>query len=269
MSPVYSPETDLHLLRNHAVTDAGERRLWLSKLAVLPEPIAIHCPVLGLCGFSSALTWDPQADHLELVGQAEPGVPLPDCPAPLGQRVRALVVALHEGVKLQFELDALAIAPGPDSAQGLWRLQSRMPHVIYRLQRRDAFRVTPSPLAPAQLWLATPGQAGRERSVQVVDVSATGMAFRWPERADTPPHEGSRLARCRLELAGTLPIECTLVVTETRADDDAADPRLRVGCRFEGLSPSEARAVQIYVNLAQVRARAKRPQVGLRIASAA
>ncbi|MCX7204003.1 MAG: hypothetical protein NTV17_17585 [Burkholderiales bacterium] len=115
MSPVYSPETDLHLLQSHAVTDAGERRLWLSKLAVLPEPIAIHCPVLGLCGFSSALTWDPQADHLELVGQAEPGVPLPDCSAPLGQRVRALVVALHEGVKLQFELDALAIAPGPDS----------------------------------------------------------------------------------------------------------------------------------------------------------
>jgi hypothetical protein len=35
------------------------------------------------------------------------------------------------------------------------------------------------------------------------------------------------------------------------------------------LSPSEARAVQIYVNLAQVRARAKRPQVGLRTASTA
>jgi c-di-GMP-binding flagellar brake protein YcgR len=269
MSPVYSPETDPQLLHAHAVTDAGERQVWLSRLAVLPEPIAIHCPVLGLCGFSSSLTWNPQTDQLELVGQAEPGVQLPDCSPPMGQCVRALVVALHEGVKLQFELDAQAIAPAPGSAQGLWRLQARLPQIIYRLQRRDAFRVTPSALAPAQLWLATPGQAGRERTVQVVDVSATGIAFRWPERTDAPPQQGSRLARCRLELAGTVPIDCTLVVTETRAGEDAADPRLRVGCRFEGLSPSEARAVQIYVNLAQVRARAKRPQLGLRATSTA
>jgi hypothetical protein len=262
MPTVYSPETDAELLSRHAVTDIAERRTWMKQLARQAEPIALHCDALGLCGFASQLRWDESNATLELLAQPEPGL-LTGAEIRCTEPLHATAVALIEGVKLQFDIAARACAPTAHATDGHWRLHAAMPEVIHRLQRRDAFRVVPSAMAPAELWLLTPGERARERSVQIADVSATGIAFRWPKQAGPAPATGSRLIDCRLELSGTIPIDCTLIVTEsgTEPTTDSSDARVRVGSRFEGLSPSAARAVQVYVNLAQVRARARRPQI--------
>lgn len=269
----YAPESDLALLSRHAVTELDERRNWMQRLGTQSEPIALHCAALGLCGIATQLVWHPANDTLELLALPEPdlqGTEQANRSGPL----RATAVALHEGVKLQFEIQGRVSPPSPSKTDPHWRLIAPLPLVIHRLQRRDAFRVKPPPAAPAELWLQTPGERSGERSVTVTDISATGIAFQWPLLAGFAPRPGERLDHCRLELSGTIPIDCTLVVSAVQTDGrvgdkgtapaDDAQSCVRVGSRFESLSPSAARAIQVYVNLAQTRSRIRRPQVSSR-----
>jgi len=266
----YAPESDAALLSRHAVTDIDERRSWMNRLATQSEPIALHCTALGLCGIATRLVWHANDDRLELLALPEPGLQVTDQARTSGS-LRATAVALHQGIKLQFELQARVSPPSASQTDPHWRLIAPLPPVIHRLQRRDAFRVVPPAAAPAELWLPTPGERSGERSVTVADISATGIAFQWPALAGPAPAPGARLSHCRLELSGTIPIDCTLMVTAVQADTasaqtgtsqaDADRSRMRVGSRFESLSPSAARAIQVYVNLAQVRTRTRRPQV--------
>jgi hypothetical protein len=69
---------------------------------------------------------------------------------------------------------------------------------------------------------------------------------------------GTRLAGCRLELPAALPMRCTLAI---RSAEPRPDAPVRLGGEFEGLDPAAARAVQVFVNLAQTRTRRARPHL--------
>ena len=66
---------------------------------------------------------------------------------------------------------------------------------------------------------------------------------------------------CRLELPANAPIRCSLVVRGLRRPPAGSSAPIRVGCEFEGLDASAERAIQVFVNLAQTRARRARPLV--------
>ncbi|RPH43735.1 MAG: flagellar brake protein [Burkholderiales bacterium] len=248
------PEHDPDVFERFGIPDTAERVRLLRALAESGEMVTLHAPrpTDGQV-VSRVLALDAAHGTIDLEFTTD------DARRDVFRAADAAVaVALLHRVKLQFELARFTIVGDGDRG----RLRAPLPQRLARLQRRDAYRVEPTPSASPRLWL---NDGHGERAVRILDVSATGLAFEWPD-AGTPPQPGTRLGGSRLELPATAPIRCELVV---RATEPIADPYsdptervpLRVGCAFEALEPSAARAVQVFVNLAQSRGRKARPRL--------
>jgi hypothetical protein len=123
----------------------------------------------------------------------------------------------------------------------------------------EAFRVAPATESTARLWVRDPGGPDGERRIPVTDVSATGLGLRMQRSDSDAPVVGTVFDRVRMELPGTSPIHCDLVVRAIGADLSGERGALRVGCEFRGLDSAAARAVQVFVNTAQTRGRRLRP----------
>lgn len=249
MSP-FRPETDVAALARHAIGDAAERGRLLASLAEQGEVIALY-PAGAADAFvvSRALGCDAAHGRLELEFTADAARE-----STFARAGRATAVALLARVKLQFELDRLRI----DGTTRRLLAEARGPFA--RLQRRDAFRVVPPPDAQARLAVS---EGSAEHRVVVLDVSATGIAFRFDAPPSPLPKLGQVWSGCRLELPATAAIRCALQVrsVDPMVTEDHA-PQVRIGCEFAGLEPSAARAVQVYVNAAQTRRRRLRPSLG-------
>lgn len=253
MSPAHRIPPDATAYADWGVADRAERLRLLRALADGREMVTLHAGDDDDCFVvSRVLGVDAGSGTVDLEFHTDDG--RRDAFRAAG---RATAVALLDRVTLRFELLRPTIAG--DGERG--RLRAALPERMARMQRRDAFRVAPP--VSAVPTLAVPGPSG-SRSVRVLDVSATGIAFEW-EGPEPAPAPGTRLVDCRLELPASVPIRCGLTVrgVEPLADpfDDPSRRPLRVGCEFEGLEPSAARSIQVYVNLAQTRGRRVRPRL--------
>lgn len=248
------PETDAALLERHRVHDGTERIRLLAELAASRTPVVLHVGAGHGSGVPARLARvDPATGGLELALDVSPEA-LAACRAALGAAGAVTGVAIQAGVKLQFVLDRMT--PAGDGPQAT--LRAALPGTLVRVQRRDAYRIAPSPLAVPRLWLRDPQAPSAPRAVTVTDLSATGVSFRIPAPAALAA-VGERLAADPLELPATLPIRCGLRV---RAIEPEPDGALRVGCAFEALEPAAERALQVFVNAAQLRGRAPGPRIG-------
>jgi len=248
------PETDVTLLERHRVEDGAERIRLLVGLAAAHTPVALHVGGPHGSGVSARLeTVDAEAGSLSITLDMPPDVQVA-CRTMLRSAGGATGVAIQPGAKLQFPLDGLTCADDDSRAA----LRARLPTTLVRLQRRDAYRIAPSPLAFPRLWLRDSETPQTAHAVAVTDLSATGVSFRVPATGPTPAI-GDRLDADPLELPATLPIRCALRV---RVVAIGADGELRVGCAFEGLEPAAERTLQVFVNAAQVRGRTPKPQLG-------
>lgn len=151
-------------------------------------------------------------------------------------------VAYLDGVKIQFDarLRGVALPPGPA------RLHGAPPLAVYRLQRRDAYRV---PIPPGQGRCVIREAPGTERSFGIVDLSVRGLLLAWQEEGR--PAVGNVWEHSRIEFAGRPPLPCMLVASRI---DEAADP-IRVGCEFGPMPPEVERALQVLVNDLQLEPR--------------
>ncbi|MFZ4758010.1 MAG: flagellar brake protein [Burkholderiaceae bacterium] len=244
------PERDPDLLARHAVEESGERLRLLQGLYDQREMVTLYAGAGQDCfAVSRVLGFDTARGTFDLEFNTD------DCRRTLFRETgRVTGVALPRRVKLQFALERFTIAGDGERA----RLRAPLPVALARLQRRDAFRVEPPPQATPRLWLH--GAQG-EFPVQVFDVSATGVAFAWPTDQPAPPI-GTRLQRCRFELPGNAPIRCDLVVRGVEPIGVDSPAQVRVGSAFDALDSPAARAIQVFVNLAQVRGRRARPRLG-------
>jgi c-di-GMP-binding flagellar brake protein YcgR len=243
------PETDPRRLAPHAVDDGAERLGLLEALRAADEMVTLHAArdldcfvvsrVVGLDAARGTIDFEFKTDDAR--------------EAAFRRADRLVGVAFPGGVKLQFELARFTIVDLPDPA----RLRAHLPERAWRIQRRDAYRVTPPPHGLARLHLPD-GEAARE--VAVVDVSATGLAYL--ARSADAPEVGARMAGALLGLPACAPIRCVLHVRDVAPAFGEDRATLRVGCELEGLDPPAMRAVQVYVNAAQVRARRARPRIG-------
>ncbi|MCX7229642.1 MAG: flagellar brake protein [Burkholderiales bacterium] len=246
---------DADVLERFGIDDGVERLRLLRALADSRERVTLHTAEDADCHVvSCVLGVDAAAGTIELEFNTDKAC----CDAFAGS-ASVTAVALLDRVTLQFELARCALVGAGERG----RLKAPLPLGLVRLQRRDAFRVEPSRSAVPRLWLR---ERGGERAVRILDVSATGLAFEVVADA-VVPRVGACLGACRLELPATAPIRCDLLV---RAVEPIVDPfsdptvgaPLRVGCAFDALEPSAARAVQVFVNLAQTRGRRARPRLG-------
>jgi c-di-GMP-binding flagellar brake protein YcgR len=250
MTALHRPETDDRLLREYRIVEPAERARLLAELASTGDQIAIYENADAQpCLESRLLAYDPACDSLEFEI-----LPKQSHSAGFSAGSQAVAVAVMAQVKLQFDIGPLKI----DVEAKKFRIKA--PSSVVRLQRRDAFRVLPPREAGAQLYVREAIADSNEWRTPVLDLSATGLSFRWSQ--STPPKRGEILQSCRLELAGVPAIACQLLVINTTAEEPLERGIARIGSEFTGLDSSAARAIQIYVNAAQTRSRARRPVLG-------
>lgn len=163
----------------------------------------------------------------------------------------AIGVAFPESVKTQFRLERLRLSDEPvRSANGdatataiVTTLEAPVPAELYRMQRRESFRVRP-PLDDDAHCVQRIG-VGRELRHPLIDLSAGGLSIRMTAE-DAPPATGRIWRQSRIETAGPLVIPCELVVRGVY-EDAALEGDRRVAFAFHAMPSDVLRRVQMYV----------------------
>lgn len=161
----------------------------------------------------------------------------------------ATAVAYLDAVKLQFELEDLVLVRSASSCA----LQARLPTTVYRLQRRESYRVrTPERGSPKAL-LRHPSLPDMPLALRVLDLSIGGCSLLLP--GDVPPLEaGSTLHGVRLELDPVTRLPATLQLQHVSSIHSQSQG-LRLGCELLDMSPEAERTLQRYIDQTQKRRR--------------
>ena len=161
----------------------------------------------------------------------------------------ATAVAYLEAVKLQFDLEGLVLVHGSQTSA----LKARMPHHVYRFQRRQAYRVrTLDRTAPSAL-LSHPSLPDMPLKLRVLDVSIGGCALMLPD-ASPPLQAGSSLRGVRIELDAETRFSATLALQHITSIQPQVTG-VRLGCEFKDLDGQAQRTLQRYIDQTQKRRR--------------
>lgn len=152
----------------------------------------------------------------------------------------AVVIGFLDTIKVQFEVGDLRVV---DSADGPV-LRAAMPQEVFRIQRRDAFRVRPLASEPVVCQVRD-GQGG-ETGYRVIDFSATGLSLSVTP-GESLPEEGTVLRHCRIEVGQRIAIPCDVLVRHVSAGLLSESGAHRVGCEFQHLSSEAERSLQLAV----------------------
>lgn len=170
------------------------------------------------------------------------------------ERVRALLdsneitaVAYLDSIKVQFDIEGLVHVHGGQAGA---TLHARLPDVIYRFQRREAFRVQPLASTSPVARFAHPGQPGELMALRVLDVSLQGVALLLPEEGPAID-SGARIEAVELDLDEEAQISCDIVIQHVTVVGNGGRGR-RLGCLLAGLDPRD-RTLALYVNQTQKR----------------
>lgn len=163
----------------------------------------------------------------------------------------AIGVAYPQNVKTQFRIERLHLSDEPvrpanveaPAPAVVTTLQAPVPTELYRLQRRESFRVRP-PQEDEAYCVQRVG-IGRELRHPLIDLSAGGLSIRMT-LDETPPAPGRIWRQSRIETAGGLVIPCELVVRGVYEDPSLEGAR-RVAFAFHAMPSDVLRRVQMYV----------------------
>lgn len=152
------------------------------------------------------------------------------------------LVGITGSVKIQLPVDALTKRNEPNGLV----LVAPIPSHGWRIQRRDAFRVTPPHDDNALVMVRQLGQNGaaHDTAARLHDISAGGLCFYWPGSLPRPD-VGKTLQHCRMERSRAAPLPCDLKVVRIATSDEPG--QLLVSCRFMSMPDSVSRQIQIYV----------------------
>lgn len=123
----------------------------------------------------------------------EADMPMGSRHIPKGMTLRGSVQL--NGVMITFECETLGTQPSTDQRAGV--LRARLPFRLYRIQRRDSFRVPVAPSAGVLVSLA-PGHRALE-GLRAMDLSCGGVSVVVCAPLDTV-HQGKRFASAAIRL---------------------------------------------------------------------
>lgn len=160
-----------------------------------------------------------------------------------------VATAYLDRIKLQFDLPGLLRVQAARAEV----LRAPLPRLLYRFQRRQAYRVT----STGRLYPALKLENGQR--LRVLNLSAGGLALQWPlSDQAAAPRAGDLINSATLELEREVNFMAQLRVQHVGDPADlgeAADSHLSLGCAFASLSPTATRALQLYIDQAQKRER--------------
>ncbi len=158
-------------------------------------------------------------------------------------------VAYLDRIKLQFDVSDLVLVQGHKASV----LQARLPHEMFRFQRRNTFRVRTIERTSPTAAFRHPAIPDMSLALRVLDVSIGGCALLQPSNVPTL-QPGAVIKGVRLSLDAETQIDAGLMlhhVTSTGAENGS----VRLGCEIVGMSPLAQRALQLYIDQTQKRRR--------------
>ncbi|MFT3858035.1 MAG: flagellar brake protein [Aquabacterium sp.] len=155
-------------------------------------------------------------------------------------------VAYLDSIKIQFDLDGvLEVHGGHHHA-----LNAHYPKVMYRFQRRAAFRVQPFAAKTPVARFRHPAMPDMQLALRVLDVSLSGVALFLPDNVPMIA-AGVKIGQCRLDLDDDTSLEVGLIIHHVTAIHPESKGA-RLGCEITGVDWSD-RTLQQYINQTQKR----------------
>lgn len=157
-------------------------------------------------------------------------------------------VSSHLNVKVQF----VAHHPSAVEYQGYPAFYLPLPDSVYRVQRRNSFRLTPLPSEPLCCVIPTSGaQKEHPMEVTIMDISAGGIKITCAEN-DIDLEEGKTYENCKIRLTDVGTISVTITVRHLVSLTTKSGRILkRAGCQFQKLDGATSILLQRYVNNVQ------------------
>jgi c-di-GMP-binding flagellar brake protein YcgR len=163
-----------------------------------------------------------------------------------------VAVAYLDSIKIQFDLDGVLQVHGGHQPA----LNAQFPKVLYRFQRRSAFRVQPFDTRAPMARFRHPAMPDMQLALRVLDVSLSGVALFLPD--NTPMiAAGVKIGLCHLDLDEDTRLDVGLVIHHVTAIHPESKG-VRLGCELIDMDGGD-RALQAYINLTQKRRLALSP----------
>lgn len=161
----------------------------------------------------------------------------------------AVAVAYLDQVKVQFELNDRVLVHGRQACV----IQAALPAVMYRFQRRNAFRVRTLERSAPVARFRHPGLPEMALALRVLDVSMGGCALHLPR--DVPAVQpGSVINGCTVQLDADTDFRANLMVHHVTSLQSQSQG-VRLGCELLNLGADAQRALQRYIDQTQKRRR--------------
>lgn len=206
--------------------------------------------------------FDQDDDSHQLIAQVERIEPLDFCLRPTDglQHLNAFLASGHlvlvgitGAVKIQIPVESLSRR---DDERGVLLL-APLPEHGWRVQRRDAYRVSPPADDGAQVVIREEGDEVTETPADLHDISAGGLCYYWPDRLPAP-QVGQVMRHCRIVSAQMPALPCSIRIV--RVSESELPGHHLVSCRFMGMPESVGRRIQVYVMDVERRMRMARAQ---------
>jgi hypothetical protein len=222
------------------VDDPRKRLAMLRELCIGDAHVAVGAPRGASVGAALWAVDDPAG---RLYFSVDPGAPGLDELATLPE---VWAAAYLGGVKLQFPLKQLDIAALPMAA-GLGggartRIGAAMPLYVYRLPRRQAFRVRQGRHRGPRLRLRHPLAPDKMITLAAIDMSTEGCAM-WLPASELPLAPATLLQGVEVQLDARTFLFTDLVVQHVTQRGGDAEGGARVGCSWVGMQDTGREAL--------------------------
>lgn len=157
-----------------------------------------------------------------------------------------VAVAYLDSIKLQFDLEGVVHVKGGHHSA----LNAQYPKLLFRFQRRAAFRVQPLATKSPVAKFRHPAMPEMQLALRVLDVSLSGVALFLPDNVPMIA-AGVKIGQCRLELDDDTSMDVTLMIHHITAIHPESKGA-RLGCELIGMDWSD-RTLQYYINQTQKR----------------
>ncbi len=168
---------------------------------------------------------------------------------------RFICVAKQANISVKFPCGPLTAGEYQDEPA----FYTAIPKQVYRLQRREYFRV-PTPVGnPLYCTLADPVEEGRVHRMRIMDLSLGGLGLIDPDMS-LALHLRQLFPDCRLQLPGGGEMDVALEVRNiSRYLMRDGRPGRRIGMAFGQLTQAQSSQVQRYLHQLQLAERDTRP----------
>lgn len=159
-----------------------------------------------------------------------------------------LLVSTHLDVKVQFDANQVRDM----EYQGYSAFHLPLPKAIYRLQRRESFRLDIPSAKPLRCVIpAGDPKDGKPCEVNLMDISAGGMKLTYAE-GDLELVQGKTYENCEIDLPDVGTVNVTIIVKNLFSLSTQSKQVIkRAGCQFVDLSGASNIMLQRYINSMQ------------------